>query len=90
VRTLLLPSFERTGLFFTEHLTHSGQKRPLAAHPESYKNSAIFGPIKKIVVYTHILRCWKHIFGKKLKIGQKLQKLRYIYSNISGKFLEMS
>ena len=64
---------------------HSGQKWPLAAHPESCLglqknalNSAIFGPILNFVVYTHILGCGEHIFGKKLKIGRKLQNLRHI------------
>ena len=58
-------------------------RRPLAVHPESCldlqknaHNSAIFGQISRTFVCTNILRCWQHIFGKKLKIGQKLQNLR--------------
>ena len=59
--------------------TSSGSSEILLRFTKNALNSAIFGPILKMFVYTHILGCWEHIFGKKLKIGEKLQNLQYTY-----------
>ena len=45
--------------------TSSGSSGILLGFTKNALNSAIFGPIKIFFAYTHILGCWKHIFGKK-------------------------